>query len=353
MMLLLACYCSNVYSQRLNNVLEGFSISKVATSQPVVGAKYVTDIGTTTEGFTSENLIEARSIDFFSLNAENKAGLTLGLKSIFSIGIASMSDLDIEIKDLQIVKIRDLYNIPLVKNEMIVFEAIKAGSFVLTYNKDIDAKIKAELPVNAEVVELQASNVNQKKLKISSTNLFIAYKIIKIDKVSVKKSTKKINQGFKIKDINDYDISFDITDLIAKVDAKVITEVGMDNFVKLKAMNLYVTKYSSLADIQISLASAERGVFSGGIFQKTVPFCYCNSVNDISSRTFLIYVSNTGKNVTYEYLVIDFIDIDYSKNSYFQNEIQKPVTIRVQSPGRNSKVTIVSKTYTISNIIKT
>lgn len=340
---------NNCYSQQLKNVLDGYTISKIPTQKSIVGAKWVTDLGATMEGLPETDLTIAQSLNQISIDKENQGYLGLALLSSLGLTGYASNDLNVIFNKLEVYTIKNLYQLPLSKGEKIVFSSIKVASFDLEFNKQIAASVLAKLPQNNISVDAEVDYGSKKRITINGSNLFIAHKIIKIDNIKSKTVSKKLKNSFSVKKIMDYDVNFNVDKLTSYASNKTVEEIGLEKYNNLKALDLYIQKYSLKENINVNIMSTSRGNLSSGIFNENLKICYCELIGQ-DKKLYPINVINTGDKITFDYLYIDNFWIQYKlMNGVYSPTSEKAIGMVTSSD--NSKISIISKTYFISKVV--
>lgn len=337
------------HSQQLKNILDGYTISKIPTQKSIVGAKWVSDLGATTEGLPESELSIAQSLNQLSIDKENQGYLDIALLTNLGLSGYTSNDLSVIFNKLEVYTVKNLYQLPLSKGEKIIFSSVKVASFDLVFNKQLSSSILAKLPQNNLSIEAEAEYDNKKRITINGANLFIAHKIVKIDNIKSKTYSKKMKNEFSVKNIIDYDISFNANKLISYATEKAIEEIGIDKYNDLKSAAPYIEKFSVKEPIDVNILSATRGNLSSGILNENIQICYCELIGT-NKKTYPIYVVNTGDKITFDYLYIDNFRIQHTLLNGFYSAASKKTPAMVTTSD-NSKISIISKTYYISKVI--
>lgn len=326
------------FSQNLKNILDGYTVNKIPTDRSIVGAKWVKNFGATTEGLTDDKLIISKSLNQYSLDKESAESLGVGVLSILGLTGYSTNDISVVFNDLQIYSIKNIYELSLIEGEKIVFSAVKAGSFDLIFNKNLESSVKAKIPLRNLKIDAEINLGEQKRVTINGSNLFVAQKIGQVTKITTKTKSKKLRGSLEVKDVLGYDFSFNVNRLINSAVKRTVEEIGQEEFNKLEALDFFIRKYSKEENINLSVMSKNQGTTTSGIFSKIIDFCYCKVFGDIDGRLFLINSTNTGDNIRYDYVLIDNFWIHNSKKG-----------ISIISSSDESKISVISKTYHIES----
>jgi hypothetical protein len=333
------------FCQNLKHALAGYVFNTLPTDRSIVGSKWVPSIGAVSSGSISEDKIISRSLGNYTFDKESVLQVQTVLRSILGIDAFRADEIYITIDSLEVETLRDLYSISLSENEMLVYEAIKATSIALSYNRSLEASVEAKIPTSYKMVEISAGGAAVKKISFNGQNLYVAHKIIKLDKITSASKSRKIDDKFKVSDIAGYNISFNNTKLINEVFKKLVENKGQEFADSRKYVGGFIAEYANAAPIAISILSTEKGEMTNGVFKKVIDFCYCKSFGDIDGRLFLINKIINGTRITFDYILIEDYYINYNKMAGARG------LVTTYEPNKKSKVTVISKTYHIKNII--
>ncbi|WP_256010312.1 hypothetical protein [Desertivirga xinjiangensis] len=333
-------------------ILKGYTFINVPSNRQIVGAKWVAGIGATTSGLPPEQLIESQSLSQQSLSNETLGGLKLSLKSILGLGAFSNSQLSVELGDIKIITVKDLYSLPLVKNEKVIFEAAKVSSIDIIYSKELEGSVRAKLPNGVNVFNAGLQAGGKKRATVQGENLYIAQKIVKISKIETDEDTQKIKNNFKVDNLMGYDIQFDNSALIYSSLAIARQQLGPNALQSLKDVSHVIAQYSPQAKpVLLSINSnSQGGTTSDGMFSKEISFCYCKAQGPISGRLFLLNKINSGDKVTFDNIRLDEYAISYSKLPGVTSANGDFVSFTPAKPQAGSKVTILRKTYHLQKV---
>ncbi len=340
---------SNVaFCQQLNNILQGYTISKIPTNKSIVGSRWVSDLGATTEGLPEDQLTISQSLNSMSLDIENQGSLTLALLANLGLGGYASTDLSVIFNKLEVYTMKDLYNHPLVKGEKVVFSSIKAASFDLIFDKSISANVMSKLPNEMLNVDGEVDYQNKKRLTISGADLFVAHKIVQINKIETKTKSKKFKRGtFEVQNLMGYDFVFNSQELISKSLKKAVDDEGFNKLTSIQNLDLYIKKYSKIAPIKVNITNSDKGNFGIGIFNVVKEICYCE-LSAGHKNIYPINITNAGDKVTYDYFQVDHFWITYSVFEGMSSGDNIPLGI-VGTQG-DSKLSLISKTFHVSEV---
>lgn len=343
-------FVNTLHSQQLKNILEGYAISKMPTNSSIVGSKWVSSIGATTEGINETELTISQSFNEFSLDKENKGSLSIALLSNLGLSGFMSSDIKVIFNQLEVYTLKDLYKLPLVRGEKVVFSSIKVASYDLEFDKKISANVMAKMSVDGVKIEGEVDYGNSKRITIKGANLFIAHKIVKIGRIETATKSKNFKNGsFSITDLQEYDFTFNVNQLVNKAIDKAIENVGIDKVIQTESMDHYIDLYARIAPITINILSASRGTSSIGVLNKSIDICYCELIG-ADKKLYPINITNTGEKIVYDYLFIDEFRINYSIITGVTNvNSNRPVGFLL-SPKTN-KISVISKTYYFSMVV--
>lgn len=347
LLLLLTLYFPFFYCQNLANILEGYTISSLPTSKSIVGSKWVKGIGATTEGLPEDKLVIAESLALLSLNKNNEINIGAALISVLGLSGYNSSDIKVIINKLDVYTVKNLYELPLAQGEAFVFSSIKAESFDLEFDSKLSSAVDAKIMYANLPFRLSSSTDHRKRLTIEGSNLFVAHKIVKLDKVDERRKSKKMRSSFEVKDIMGYDIKMNVSPLVNNAIVRTKNELGINQYNSLKYLDSYIRKFSKEKQIIVDVLSAKQGLLSSGIFNKKFDVCYC----EVIGRNTLLYpinFVNTGDKVTYYYLYIDQLHIQYKFFDGVSTLDNERVAFLTTSD--ESKLSIISKTFYISSI---
>ncbi|PJJ67336.1 hypothetical protein [Chryseobacterium geocarposphaerae] len=336
------------FSQQLKNILEGYTISKIPTNHSIVGAKWVTNLGATTDGLPENQLIISQSLNNLALDTENTGSLSLGLLSSLGLGGYSSNDLKVVFNKLEVYTVKDLYKLPLVEGEKMVFSSLNAAAFDLIFNDNISASIMAKLPKNTLEIEGEVDYGNKKRISVNGTNLFVAHKIVTIDKIKTKTKTKSFREAFEIKDLAGYDFVFNSNELVRKSIIEAVSTEGLEQLSNFKYLDNFIVKYSKRFPIKVNITNTSKGNLGVGMFNEIKEICYCE-LNNGDKHIYPITVVNVGDQVTYDYFQVDHFWITYSM---FPGVTKDNMPVGIVSTDKNSKLSLISKTYYISKALE-
>ena len=322
--------------------LDDYKVAQFPTNQAIVGAKW-SSLGATTIGLPDSQKIYSTSLDNYTFSKENVQKFKISLISVLGLGVINSTDLTVHLSGIEFETVKDLYRIPMVEGEMVVYSAMKAKSIDLVYSKDLHGKIVAAIPTSYDMVEVDIEAGTKKKLTLKGGNLYIAHKIIKIDKITTDTKSKKITKEFKVNNIKGYDLSFNNTLLINEVKKRLIAEKGEDFYNTRKYLGGFIAQYANAAPITISIISSQNGDISTGLLQKNIEICYCKALGEVNGNLFNINVINTGDEITFDNIILNNYYINYDK----MDGVDLVTNYR---PNNNSNVTLISKTYHIKNV---
>lgn len=331
---------STIFSQNLNNILEGYTVNKVPSDRLIVGAKWVKGFEATTEGLSEDKLIISKSLNQFSLDKESSESLGISVLSVLGLTGYSSNEITVIFNELQIYSIKNIYEIPLLEGEKIVFSAVKAGSFDLIFTNNLESAVKAKIPLKNLEIDAEVNLGDRKRITINGSNLFVAQKIAQVTKIITKTKSKKLKGSFEIQNILGYDFSFNVTKLVKSAEKRTIEEIGQTNYDNLKGLGQYIQKYSNEENITLSILSKNQGATIVGMFNKKLDFCYCKVFGDIDGRLFLINSTNSGNLIKIDYLLIEKFWINYQKGG----------GIGFLTSGDDSKISVISKEYQIKTV---
>lgn len=337
------------FSQQLKDVLEGYTLSKIPTNASIVGSKWVSSLGATTDGLSEDRLTISQSLTSMSLNKENKENLAMALLSNLGLGGFSENELNVVFNKLEVYTIKDLYSLPLVKGEKVVFSSIKAASFDLIFHKSIAANVMAKLPEELITIDSEIGYQDKKRLSINGANLFVAHKIVKINKIETIVKSKKFNGSSEVKNLLGYDILFNYNELVNKSIKQASLDEGFDKLTNIKYLDQYIKKYSKMAPIKVNITNPSAGTLGLGMFNEIKEICYCE-LSDGNKHIYPITITNSGDKVTYDYLQVDYFWIKYAVMPGVSKGDNIPVGFL--STDKNSKLSLISKTFYISNFIE-
>lgn len=336
------------FCQQLKNILEGYAISKIPTNKSIVGAKWVSNLGATTEGLTESQLTISQSLNNMSLDKENQGSLTLALLSNLGLSGYASNDLSVIFNKLEVYTVKELYNLPLVKGEKVVFSSIKAASFDLIFNKDISANVLAKIPKEILDISGEVDYLNKKRISINGSDLFVAHKIVQINKIETKSKSKKFKRGtFEVENLMGYYFVFNSNDLVSKSIKQATLDEGFDKLTNLKYLDNYIKKYAKIAPIKVNITNSNKGSLGVGLFKEIKEICYCE-LSDGNKHIYPIAITNSGDKVTYDYFQVDHFWITYSVFQGVSAAENLPVGI-VGTHG-DSKLSVISKTFYISKV---
>jgi hypothetical protein len=342
-------YSNLLFSQQLQNVLEGYSISKIPTNRSIVGSKWVSGLGATTVGIPEDQLTISQSLNNLSLDNVNEGSLKLALLSNLGLSGFSTDELSVVFNKLEVYTINDLYNIPLVKGEKIVYSSIKAESFDLIFNKELSANINAKLPKEYLNWSSEIDYNNKKRLSIDGSDLFVAHKIVELNKVVTQKKKKKFYRGnTAVNDVLGYDFVFNINDLVTKSIQRAIDVNGKDELMEKSNLNEYIIRYSKIAPIKVNISNNSKGSLGRGLFKKVIELCYCE-LNNGNVTYHPITITNTGDKIVYDYFLLDsnftvaFTSFGWGSQSNFPSGISYI--------GGDTKLNVISQTYFITKVL--
>lgn len=336
------------FCQQLNNILEGYTISKIPTNKSIVGAKWVSTLGATTEGLPENQLTISQSLNNMSLDKENQGNLTLALLSNLGLGGYTSNDLSVIFNKLEVYTLKDLYNLPLVKGEKVVFSSIKAASFDLIFNKSISANVMSKLPREMLNIDGEIDYENKKRLTIIGADLFVAHKIVKINKIETKTKSKKFNGGtFEVNNLMGYDFVFNSGELVNKSIKQAVVDEGFNKLTNMKFLDNYIKKYSRIAPIKVNITNSSKGSLGLGTFNEIKEICYCELSNG-NKHIYPISVTNSGDKVTYDYFQVDYFWITYSVLPGVSKGDDMPLGF-LGTQG-DSKLSLISSTFYISKV---
>lgn len=116
-----------------------------------VGALWIDGFGPTGSGAAQENLETIRSLNGLTIDKNLQLSLSLGLFNLLGIDPKSRDHYTARFTDLSIVRVKDVSQLPGIKGEPRIVEALKAGS--MTISSD------SEIGVNGQSIAWQQSNV--------------------------------------------------------------------------------------------------------------------------------------------------------------------------------------------------
>lgn len=337
------------FSQQLKDVFAGYTLSKIPTNTSIVGSKWVVSLGATTDGLSEDRLTISQSLSSMSLNQENQENLAMALLSNLGLGGFSENEFNVVFNKLEVYTIKDLYSLPLVKGEKVVFSSIKASSFDLIFNKSIAANVMAKLPVELISIDSEIAYENKKRLSINGSNLFVAHKIVKVNKIETIEKSKKFNGSSEVKNLLGYNILFNYKDLVNKSIKQAILDEGFDKITNIKYLDQYIKKYSKMTPIKVNITNPSAGTLGVGMFNEIKEICYCE-LSDGNKHIYPITTTNSGDKVTYDYLQVDYFWIKYAVMPGVSAGDNIPVGFL--SIDKNSKLSLISKTFYISNFIE-
>lgn len=326
-----------ISAQDLKGILSDYTINTLPSDRPIVGSKWSADLGPTTEGLTGDKIVISRSLNNMSLTAENKQQLNIALLTLLSLDGYGGNSISVVFNELQIHTIKNLYEVPLIKNEMLVFSAVKAKSFDLIYDKSLNSAVKAKIPLRNLKIDAETDLGGKKRLTLSGSDLFVAQKVVKVVGINTRTKSKKLNEGFSVSGILGYDLSFNVNQLINAVEKSTIKEIGQTRYDELSGLGQYMRKYANAAPIKVSIVSKDNGTTVGGIFTKVIEVCYCKMFGDVDGKMFLINSTNDGNELKFDYLYMDNFWITIKKGG---------VTFLTTS--KESKVSVITKSYSLA-----
>lgn len=101
------------------------------------------------------------------------------------------------------------------QGQQILYEGLKADTIVVTYNSDLDATIKASLEKENLPYKAGITGDDKSTIKISGSNLFLAYRVIRLGGAAPSSTVQKFSMGSsnsKIK-VGSYEFTFPISSI--------------------------------------------------------------------------------------------------------------------------------------------
>lgn len=191
LLLLIGCSAATQAQLIINNTkLAGFRFLSLPRRELPVGAVWNDVTGPNGTGASTQQLITVSSFSNLSsvITDTSKTNLELGVLSFLKSGgyFKSLTTQSINLENLSIVGFNDLN---LLKNNIgndVIYEALKVDDIKLTIKKVNLANAKAELSKLFNTVNFtgEYDKGGDKEIVVSGLNLFIGYRIIKIQKTN-------------------------------------------------------------------------------------------------------------------------------------------------------------------------
>lgn len=302
-----------VFNQTLEGYLDGYSLMKLPSDRPIVGSTWADKIGPTTNGFPEDDLIISQSLNQIAIGKENSAKLKLILLDRLSLSGYGESQIDVVFNNLEIWSIPDLYKIPLTKGQKIIFSALKSESFDIIFSKDLSSSIKGKLKARNIEITGEAEIAGKNLISLQGVDLFVAIKVIQIEKVTQKNKSVSLKGGFSAENILGYDLEINANSLLNSLEKKLIDDLGRENFYNIANLTPYLIRDSRIEDLRLTAFSNIYGSSSAGTFRNSIWLCLCELVTEKSSKIYLINTRILGDVIYYDYAYLKDFFINVSQ----------------------------------------
>jgi hypothetical protein len=179
-----------------NSTISGYKVMSLPRKSLPVGAIWNKVTGPNSAGAPAEHLLENDSFESVSMISQlNQSGnVELGILNFLQSGgyFKSLTSQSMEVTALKIVTLNSPEVLKSNVGNTIIYEALKVDEIKITVKKNNTANAKAELSKLFKDLNVsgQADRGNETEITAKGLNLFIAYRLVLIDKA--KSSEKKL-----------------------------------------------------------------------------------------------------------------------------------------------------------------
>ncbi|MGN7723459.1 hypothetical protein [Chitinophaga sp. 22620] len=171
-----------------SNLFEGFKFMNLPRDHVPVGALWNVEAGAIGDGAPQNQIKTSTSVyrlDLY-LTKSQSAKLELGILQFLQAGgkYEALSTASVVLNKMEIVTLNSLDILKNFTGQQILYEAIKAEEITIVVEKEKTIQAKAELRKIFETVDLgsQAANGNKVEFKATGMNLYLAYRVIQVEK---------------------------------------------------------------------------------------------------------------------------------------------------------------------------
>lgn len=195
-LLLLGC-CKLVAAQGVPNVgtVSGFKALDIPRRDLPIGAQWLPGIGPAGTGQGDGSLVVRRGLSTSTLTSTQRRQIAAGLAKYFGLTANLSRDVEILYKDLTVITVSDITQLPIKSGQSVLYEGIKASKFELKYKSSLDSTVRAALTAKGIPLEGTAGAGGASSLVVGGEDIFVAYRVVGFESQGVKKQSKRISSG--------------------------------------------------------------------------------------------------------------------------------------------------------------
>ena len=172
------------------DVLAGYKLLSNPRSSIPIGAIWYQGQGPNGRGAASENVETVEGAAVLNFTQIQKRVLAAHLTSYIGLTGVQAKNVVVDLSDLKVVRVKDVFQLDVRTNDNILYEGISAGTMTFTYDRGLGLDVGGRFAVKGVPADATLTTGNVQMVTVHGSNLFLAHRVSQF--VSLEESESKV-----------------------------------------------------------------------------------------------------------------------------------------------------------------